>query len=648
MCGISGIFENDCSRALREPVLRRMLGTIAHRGPDDQGEYYGTRVAMGMRRLSIIDLAGGHQPYLNENKKIAVVFNGEIYNYKELRRSLLQRGHTFASHSDGEVIAHLYEEMGVECVNALRGMFAFAVWDEDKQTLMIARDRLGIKPLYYAQVGGSVFFASEIKALLCAQEVRVEPDPRALGHLMALRYIPAPLTMFHGIYALQPGYIMLCSPDGVKSRRYWDLSFAHRTQDSEEECVAKLETLLLECVKSHLMSDVPFGAFLSGGLDSSTVVALMSTLLNQPVKTFSVGFEGQSERNELPYARLVSECFGTDHHEVIVQAQDMINLSGTLVWHQDQPIADPSSLGNYLVAREAARHVKMVLTGEGGDELFAGYARYSGERFSPLFRASGIGPLLQSIARPIPGMRRAKMALFALSIPDEVSRMTNWFALFNRDAKADLLSERVQRECMEADTREVFAEHLNRTDAVEPLNRMLYVDSKLWLPDDLLARGDKLAMAVSLEARVPLLDHKLVEFAATLPPSMKLRGLTQKYLLKKVSSRWLPDTIVKRKKQGFPIPMAEWFRTEARSFLRDNLSSETIRNRGLFNPTYVEQLIRDNESGRMSYGPQLWALLNVELWYQLFIDGGNQKQVKMPDVLIDELAPQEHEVAVPG
>ena len=431
--------------------------------------------------------------------------------------------------------------------------------------------------------------------------------------------------MFAGILALPPGHTLICDAAGVRVRSYWDLSFANNQNGclSEEAYAEQLQALLRESVRLHLMSDVPFGAFLSGGIDSSTIVALMSEFLGERVKTFSVGFAGDGEGySELPYARLVAAKYQTDHHEVFISSQDLVDLAEKVVWHLDQPIADEASLANYMVAELASRHVKMVLTGEGGDELFAGYARYAGERFYSLFR--GIpGPaksLALVLSGHIPGLRRPKIALRALCQSDEATRLCSWFPLFSQEMKAALLTDELKREINGASPDSVFAQHLARTDAADPLSRMLYVDTKLWLPDDLLARGDKTSMATSLEARVPLLDHKLVEFAASLPPHLKLKGLARKYLLRKVSRAWLPAQVIDRKKKGFPIPISIWFRKEARSFLRDVLSPHAIRRRGLFNPGQVEKLLSEHESGFADHGSLLWGLLSLELWHRLFID----------------------------
>lgn len=625
MCGICGIYQYSSSEPANRQVLLAMLESIQHRGPDDDGIYVDGNLVIGMRRLSIIDLDGGKQPISSEDGNIIVIFNGEIYNYRELRAELQQRGHRFTTASDTEVIAHLYEDLGEDCVRELRGMFSFAVWDKARRRLFLARDRLGIKPLYYTDAGTRLIFGSEIKAILQHPEVQVQPNLEALSNFLSLKYVPAPQTMFTNIHALPPGHTLTCDVNGLRVHSYWNLSFANRQNGkmSEEEYAEQLEQLLRESVNIHLMSDVPFGAFLSGGVDSSTIVALMSQVLQEPVKTFSVGFEGEGAVcSELPYAHLVARHCQTEHYDILITPQDFIDLAEKVIWHLDQPIADEAVLANYMVSVLAARHVKMVLTGEGGDELFAGYARYAGEQLAPVFQHIPLA--MRGLALPLStrvrGLRRPKLALYALCHSDEITRMLNWFPLFNSDMKAALLSDTFKRALNGSSARNVFAQELGRVDATDALNRMLYIDTKLWLPDDLLARGDKTSMAASLEARVPLLDHKLVEFAASLPPHLKLRRLTRKYLLKKVSRKWLPRQIIDRKKEGFPIPISTWFRNEVRPFIRDILSPTAVQRRGLFNPYYVEQLLNEHEAGKADHGALLWGLLSVELWYRCFID----------------------------
>jgi asparagine synthase (glutamine-hydrolysing) len=629
MCGIAGIFEYQGRRSIHADTLRRMTDAVCHRGPDDSGEFIDDALALGMRRLSIIDLEGGKQPIANESGEIVLVFNGEIYNYRELRERLISNGHVLKTMSDTEVIVHLYEEQGEDCVLALRGMFGFALWDASERKLVLARDRLGIKPLYYADINGTLVFGSEIKSILQHPGVSAQLNHQALSDFLSLKYIPSPDTLFENIRAVPPGFMLICTGRGVRLRRYWDLRFSEVAGRDEAACAERLEALLRESVLLHLRSDVPFGAFLSGGLDSSTIVALMASYLDQPVETFSVGFSGEGHAmSETRYARQVAEYFGTRHHELIIQAADFVDSAERVVWHLDQPVADLACFANMMLAESASRRVKMVLTGEGGDELFGGYARYVGERLSPAFKLLP-GAAKRALIRGseyIPGHRRAKLALNALARRDEASRLLAWFPLFNEEEKARLLTGDVWSDADCEATERVIAAQLGNAGSAVPLSRMLYVDTKLWLPDDLLARGDKMSMAASIEARVPLLDHKVVEFAASLPSHLKIHDLTRKYLLKKLAEKLLPREIVHRKKQGFPIPVSLWFRSEAREFVSDLLASDTIRRRGLFDVSYVQTLLREHMSASADRGAQLWALALVELWHAQFIDGTSTRE----------------------
>jgi asparagine synthase (glutamine-hydrolysing) len=634
MCGIAGVFEYRRRNGVAASLLRQMTDVIEHRGPDDAGIYLSGPIGLGMRRLSIIDIAGGKQPISNESKTLALVFNGEIYNFESLRGQLEKRGHKFETECDTEVVVHLYEEHGVECVHWLRGMFGFALWDKERQRLLLARDRLGIKPLYYADIDGTLIFGSEIKSILQHPAITAELNYEALSNFLSLKYVPSPETMFRGIYALPPGFLLTCDADGVRMARYWDLDFSFKTSGSEDECAEKLDDLLRESVKLHLQSDVPFGAFLSGGLDSSTIVALMAHYLNHPVKTFSVGFEGPgAEMSEASYAKLVAEHYGTQHHEVVIGASDFLGNLNKVIWHLDQPIADLACFANMMLAESASRHVKMVLTGEGGDELFAGYARYAGERFRVFTKIipPQIGGALVRASSHLPGLRRPKLALKALMDGEESSRLLHWFPLFGTQEKSELLTcEAMQATTVRDCAENVLVSHLINVGSRDQLSRMLYIDTKLWLPDDLLARGDKMSMAASIEARVPLLDHKLVEFAASLPSHFKIRKMTRKYILRKVAAKVLPAAIINRKKQGFPIPLSTWFRGEAKELLWDLLSHDTVRSRGLFNPGYINGLLRQHQSGAADRGAQLWGLVLVELWMRQFLDASPRRPSPAP------------------
>ncbi|MBX3422179.1 MAG: asparagine synthase (glutamine-hydrolyzing) [Pirellulaceae bacterium] len=638
MCGIAGIFEQDRLDAQSLATLDRMLDSIYHRGPDDDGRLVDGPLAMGMRRLSIIDLPEGKQPIYDESGRFGVVFNGEIYNYPELRAKLIARGHRFKTHSDTETIVHLYEDYGAGCLEHLRGMFGLAVWDSHQQELFIARDRLGIKPLYYTQVDERFIFASEIKSILRHSCVRREVDLLALSQYLSLKYVPAPRTLFQGIQSLEPGHwLRIRAGQIVDKRQYWDLDFSddQQLQDSpvgsdrrDQECAERLLALLQESVSIHCRSDVEFGAFLSGGLDSSTIVALMAQQLSSPVKTFSVGFDGEGLQDELPYAQQVANAFGCQHHTLKINSRDFLDLADKVLWHLDQPIADQATIATYMVAKLARQHVKMVLTGEGGDELFAGYARYAGEQYSRYTTAMprSIGRAVRYLSERLPGLRRAKIAIGALSMPDEARRLANWFPMFKDDAKQQLFVERLSD--LGHGVQRLFSEHLARCNATHPVNRMLYVDSKLWLADYLLLRGDKLTMANSLEARVPLLDHKLVEFAAKQPVHMKLRGSTRKFLLKKVAAQLLPTEIIHRKKQGFPIPIERWLRSDAKEFMLDLLNEDTIRHRGYFDPRYVSKLTGQHVSGYADHSTELWGLMSFEMWLRRFIDAAPEQQAQ--------------------
>lgn len=602
-----------------------MLGSIVHRGPDDEGRLHDRELHFGMRRLSIIDLAEGHQPIFDESGRYAVVFNGEIYNYRELRTDLIAKGHQFRTNSDTEVIVHLFEDHREKCLDYLRGMFGIAIWDNQRRELFIARDRLGVKPLYYTETHSDFVFGSEIKAILQHPEVESRPDLAGISDYLSLKYTPAPKTMFANIHSLPPGHYMVINEKGVQIQRYWDLPFAQESDVAEnnisdQEYEERLLTLLKESVRLRLRSDVPFGAFLSGGLDSSTIVALMAQELSTPVNTFSVGFGGEGEPDELPYAQAVADHFGCRHHTLRITADDFLNHAETVLWHLDQPIADQATVATFMVAKLAREHVKMVLTGEGGDELFAGYARYEGERWSPYttWMPSFMGSTVRSLSQRLPGLRRAKIAVSALTRRNEAERFANWFPMFTDDAKEQLIV--AQHSDIKRGAGDVFASTLSRCRAREPLSRMLYADSKMWLPDYLLLRGDKLTMAHSLEARVPLLDHKLTEFAARLPSRLKLAGKKRKVLLRNVASKLLPKQIIDRPKQGFPIPIERWLQKEAKPLMLDLLNQASIQRRGLFQADYVARLMNQHISGYADHSIALWGLMSLEMWFRKFID----------------------------
>lgn len=623
MCGVSGIFEYGSGRAVDEGVLRAMTDSIAHRGPDDEGHFRSGPIGLGMRRLSIIDVEGGHQPMTNENSDVVVIFNGEIYNYVDLHRQLVDRGHSLATVSDTEVIPHLYEEYGLDFVKHLRGMFAVAIWDSRNQTLVVARDRLGIKPLYFVDNGTRLLFASEIKALFQDEAVPSRLDLEALSLYLSFKYVPAPLTMFEGIQSLPPGCMLVCDERGSEVRRYWDVPMDPPSSAGDlDEYEGEFTNLLRETVGLHMQSDVAFGAFLSGGLDSSLVATLMNEVMDQPVKTFSIGFshDGQA-MGELHYARLMADFLGSDHHEIVMDGNDFVQHAERAVYHLDQPIADAATIATLLLSDLTSQSVKMVMSGEGGDELFAGYGRYVGERFAPLLRPlpEGVRRRLVLGARDRVSHSKARVGMQALARRDFVDRLVNWFPLFDDDAKTGVMSSELKMASADVSPQAVLSEALRDFEAADRLSAMLYCDIKYWLPDLLLMRGDKMSMASSIELRVPLLDHHVVEFAGGLPQSLKIRGLTRKVMLRRVGEKLLPREIVDRKKEGFPLPLNKWWRGEGRELLEDTLAPSVLRNRGLLNPDAVARLIQEHDEG-LNHGLRIWGLVSLELWLQQYID----------------------------
>lgn len=616
MCGIVGILGFE-GRPVGLAELRRMCSAIAHRGPDDEGFYLAPGAGLGMRRLSIIDLETGRQPVRNEDGTVWAVFNGEIYNFKDLRRDLQARGHSFYTSTDTEVIVHLYEERGPRCVEALRGMFAFAVWDEREQTLLLARDRVGIKPLYYCEAGGRLAFASELKALLELPEVERTLDWTALGHAFAFLTTPLADSIFRGVHKLEPGTVLTASRRGVRVSRYWDLEWAPDYGRSEAQLMEGLRERLEESVRLHLVSDVPLGAFLSGGIDSSSVVATMARLSPRPVKTFSIGF-AESDYNELDYARVVARAFGTEHHELVLEP-DVLSVIEDLVWHLDEPFGDPSAIPTYMVSKLAAEHVTVVLSGDGGDELFAGYDRYrveEGERRrerlpAALRRALGV------LARHAPERMKGRNFLRHLAL-DGLERYLDAATFFHREEQRELFSPDAFALMSANDPwREVAASAARHNG--HWLSSLQHLDIKQYLPLDILTKVDRMTMAHSIEARVPLLDHELIEYAATIPPDLNLRQGQGKYIFKRALRGLLPAPILERRKQGFAVPLGRWFRGRLAEFVRDLLLADRARQRGVINPACVEKLLARNERGR-DLDFHLWTLISFELWARRFLD----------------------------
>jgi asparagine synthase (glutamine-hydrolysing) len=626
VCGIVGII-NEGQEAVDEALLSRMCDAIKHRGPDDDGFYLNGSVGLGMRRLSIIDVKGGQQPIHNRDRTAWIVFNGEIYNYLELRRDLEKLGHQFYTNSDTEAIIHAYDEYGADCPKHLRGMFAFAIWDERTQQLFLARDRVGKKPLLYAHLNGEFVFGSEFAALLLHPRISREINTRAIDHYLSFMCVPAPLTAYEHIRKLEPGHSLRWQRGEIAIDRYWQPNFSRKIDISEEEAGERAIVLLREAVRVRLMSEVPLGAFLSGGIDSSAVVALMSEETSGPVKTFSIGFEEQ-DFSELHHARRVAEHVGSDHHEFIVKP-DALEVLPVLVEHYGEPYADSSAIPTYYVARETRRYVTVALNGDGGDESFAGYERYAAMQLAETYRrlpALLRESVIQQVVELLPSsetkrsrVRSAKRFLQAASLP-KVERYLRWVSVFDPDAKQELYSKRFRTETLDWRVASLLDPWFERANGHGIVDAALEADIMTYLPNDLLVKVDIATMAVSLEARSPFLDHNVIEFAASLPENLKLRGLTTKYLLKRVLKKLLPTENLRRRKMGFGVPIGYWFRGKLQGLLRETILSEKALKRGLFEPDKVKQLVELHTRGERDYSHQLWTLMMLELWFCRFID----------------------------
>ena len=627
MCGITGIVRSDGAQIDRE-LLARMNDAIRHRGPDDDGFYFGDGVGLGMRRLSIIDLKSGHQPIHNSDRTAWIVFNGEIYNYRELRQQLEARGHQFYTDSDTEAIVHAYDEYGTDCPRYLRGMFAFAIWDERAKSLFLARDRVGKKPLLYAQLNGQLVFGSEFTALLQHPDVSRDVNYEAIHHYLSFSCVPAPLTAYQAIRKLEPGNSLLWKSGEIKIERYWQLDFSHKISISEEEDGERVVDLLRDAVRERLMSEVPLGAFLSGGIDSSAIVALMAQESSEKVKTFSIGSE-ERDFSELHHARRVAEYVGAEHHEFIVRP-DAMEILPTLVEHYGEPFADSSAIPSYYVSRETRKYVTVALNGDGGDECFAGYERYAAmnlaQRYAKLLPAVIRNGVIRNIARALPEfrsranpLRKAQRFVDAASL-SPVQRYLRWVSAFDEQAKLNLYSNDFQNQTAAFSTIGFIEPWFAKANGAGIVDASLLTDTMTYLPNDLLVKMDIASMTVSLEARSPFLDHHLMEFAASLPESLKLRGMTTKYLLKRVLKKIVPEENLTRAKMGFGVPVGHWFRGTMQPFLRETLLSEKALSRGLFNRDRVRQLIDQHVANKVNHEHRLWSLLMLELWFQRFID----------------------------
>lgn len=637
MCGINGIynFKNKNKEVSQETILK-MCSAIQHRGPDDQGIFLNANIGLGMRRLSIIDVAGGHQPIANEDKTIWIVLNGEIYNYLELREHLQKKGHQFSTKSDVEAVIHAYEEYGEACVEKLRGMFAFAVWDSNKEKLLIARDRVGIKPLFYTQINGSIIFASEIKAILQYPDIKREIDWRAFDAFFTLSYIPAPLTIFKDIYKLLPGHIIVCEKGHIRVEKYWDIYYQPDYKKSEDYFIDGFMGLLEESVKIHLMSEVPLGAFLSGGIDSSTVVSLMAKNNNSQVNTFSIGFGGNvgGYCDERQYARLVAQRYHTNQKEFEVKP-DFIKLMDELVGAFDEPFADDGMIPSYYVCKLAKEYVTVALSGLGGDELFGGYERYLGfslsnryERLPRFFRDRVIAPIIsqlpesktrRGVLQYAPTINHLKRFIRASNLPSD-HRYFSYVSILDEKRRKDLYSSDVQDEIDFSWVNNHLTSYYNSENARNPLDRVFYQDTKTYLPEDILAVTDRMSMHHSLEVRVPFLDHKLMEFCATIPAEMKIRHLKKKFLLKKGVAHLLPSEIINHKKQGFVGPMSTWLQNDLKEYALEILSESSLRRHELFNSKTVSNILEEHFAGKETHDTLIWALMVFETWHRMYME----------------------------
>lgn len=630
MCGIAGVIAPD-----HKTTIRRMTEALHHRGPDDDGYYHGSQISLGFRRLSIIDLAHGAQPIANEDDSVWLVFNGEIYNFRELRSELEAKGHRFATDTDTEVIVHLYEEVGDRCVERLRGMFAFAIWDDRRKRLFMARDRLGQKPLFYMDSGDRFLFASEAKGILAHASVTSCLDPTALHHYLALRFVPSPQTMFQGVSSLPPAHTVSVENGHVQTRRYWDLDYSPKWEADEEELTDRLEALLRDAVRSHLVSDVPIGTFLSGGIDSGLMSAFVAEAAGDGVPAFSIGSRSESF-NELPLARSAANHFGMDLHEEIVEP-DIVSLLPEMVHHLDMP-GDPIAACQYHVARLAAKHVKVAIGGDGGDELFAGYDRFAGFEYIDYYAALPQGlrsRIIEPLLERLPDSFKYKSTVSKLrwlhelsfhSAGERYAEATAYFR-FNQDRMNELYGPTLRGILSQADPRAPIVETFEAADSEEVLDQMLHADATTRLPEHLLVLVDRMTMAHSLEGRLPMLDHHVAEFAARLPTKMKLRGHTLKYLLRKVAERHLPEEITNAPKQGFMFPIAQWLKDDLRSGSRRLLLDSRMVEEGFFRTEALERLLDEHQAGQVDHHHRLWMLINLEIWFRHYLEGESVEEL---------------------
>lgn len=629
MCGINGIaYSPRSGRQIDEARLVRMRDILHHRGPDDGGIYIDRNVGLGHRRLSIVDVTHGAQPMFTDDRSCSIVYNGEVYNHSDYREELEGRGYKFQNRSDTETILHLYEEYGRDCVDHLRGMFAFAIWDKRKQELFIARDRFGVKPLYYVHDSeGNLFFASEIKALLEAGAVKPELNYNALPDQLANHGTSGNETLFAGVKRLSPGHTMVWKDGLIDIREFWDLKFEPKHEPrTDAEFIEEWRDLFRKSVELRLMADVPLGMFLSGGIDSSAIAAIMSTMVSEPIKTFSIAF-GDREANELEYARIVAEAFGTDHHEITLTPEQFFESVPEMIWHEDEPIGFLASIPLFHVSKLASKHVKVVLTGEGSDETLAGYGRYQkalslinyGEKYESMTPA-----FLRDVVRggvgTLPSKFGSKLSRTFLTREADIENLfLDNFGVFARSMQSGLLSKASLERIADTNPYSNQNRLIADSDAVDILDKLLYVDTKSYM-HELLMKQDQMSMAASIESRVPFLDHKLVEFAAKMPREMKLRDGTTKWILREAMKGILPESILNRPKMGFPVPVGKWFRGEYKHLVNEFILGDRALNRGIFEPTAIREIVRRHDAGE-DHAQRMWFLLNFEMWHRRFIDG---------------------------
>ncbi|MGV7225135.1 MAG: asparagine synthase (glutamine-hydrolyzing) [Nitrospinales bacterium] len=623
MCGIVGIMSSG-----KEEAIKKMTDALFHRGPDDCGYYRDDFIALGQRRLSIIDLKTGRQPISNENDSINLICNGEIYNSPQLRMQLIQSGHRFKTSTDVEVILHLYEEHGKNCVKYLRGMFAFAIWDNSKQLLLLARDHLGQKAVFYCQKNGAFAFSSEVKGILSSGLIKPQIDLNGLWHYLSLRFMPDRYTLFKDIQKLPAASVLILENDSISIEKYWNLNFKNKLPAKEDEIIEGLDSLLLETVKIHLQSDVQVGAFLSGGLDSSTICAMMSTLTKQSFPTFSIGVK-EHGFNELPYARMVVDQYRLEGHEKVVQA-DLIHLIPSIIYHMDEP-SDPFAVGVYLVSKIASKIVKVVLTGDGGDENFAGYDRFAGNRLVDYYclipawlRESIIKKIIDRIPESFAYKSLAQKAAWVHAMSEythgERYAQSLGFLRFPTEVKEQIFTADSKNQIKDYDSSAKILEHFDAENADDLIDRMLYTDLMTRMPGHLLSLVDRMTMAHSLESRAPLIDYKVVEFAASIPPELKLKGFCLKYTLRQLALRYLPAELINRKKVGFGFPLGIWMRTELKPFLLDLFKQSLFVELGIFERSSINKILTEHLSGKADHNYRLWILINLEIWYRLYFE----------------------------